>query len=223
MEIYAGGRISILNQPVVKTYRFLYGMWNLNFFEILLPGFCILRTQNALDMILFDNLTTFSYLILLTIIMYSTKYLADSKHCESKGCCKYVREKTGKMKSFLVGKNKPTFRIQGLLTMIILCYTKLTALSFDLLSNTTLYGASKDDSDNYHTVFWLDGTKEYAKTRYWYYITIASIGLIFVSLIPFLLCIYPLLRKSKLFLHLLDKKGYMQKINDAFKTAIKII
>ena len=172
-------------------------------------------------MILFDNLTTFSYLILLTIIMYSTKYLADSKHCESKGCRKYVREKTGKIKSFLVGKNISTFRIQGLLTMIILCYTKLTALCFDLLSNTTLYGASKDDSDNYHKVFWLDGTKEYVKARYWYYITIASIGLIFVSLIPFLLCIYPLLRKSELFLRLLDKKGYMQKINDAFQDCYK--
>ena len=34
MDIYAGGRINIVNEPVVETYRFLYDMWNLNFFEI---------------------------------------------------------------------------------------------------------------------------------------------------------------------------------------------
>ena len=219
MGIYAGGRIKILNQPVVKTYRFLYGMWNLNFFEILLPGFCILHTQSALDMILFDNLITFLYLILLTIVMYSKKYLAYSKHCVNKRNCTYVSKITGKIYCFFVGKNQGTFRIQGLLTMIILCYTKLTALGFDLLSNTTLYGPSKDDSDKYHKVFWLDGTKEYVQTRYWYYITIASIGLIFVGLIPFLLCIYPLLRKSQLF-HQSLRMGDTR-VNDAFQDRYK--
>ena len=69
-DIYAGGRISILNEPVVKTYRFLYGMWNLNFFEILLPNFCVLRTQSPLNMLLFDNVLTFLYIVILTIAIY---------------------------------------------------------------------------------------------------------------------------------------------------------
>ena len=214
MGIYAGGRISILNQPVVKTYKFLYGMWNLNFFEILLPGLCILRTQSALVMLLFDNLSTFLYLILLTIAIYSIKNIADM-HCVD--CCKSI---TGKTKSFVIRQVNSSFRIQGLLTLIILCYTKLTALGFDLLSNTTLYGASKDDSDNYHKVFWLDGTKEYVKIRYWYYIVIASIGLLIVGLIPFLLCIYPLLKKQQSF-HRFDQNGDTQRVNDAFQAHYK--
>ena len=70
MDIYAGGRINIVNQPVVQTYRFLYNMWNLNFFEILLPGFCVFCTQSALNMLLFDYLITFLYMIILTSIIY---------------------------------------------------------------------------------------------------------------------------------------------------------
>ena len=220
MGIYAGGIISILNQPVVKTYRFLYGMWNLNFFEILLPGICLLHTQSALDMLLFDNLTTFFYLIFLTIFIYSVKYLADSNHCVNKHCCVYISWITGRIKSFVIGKNEPSFRIQGLLTLIILCYTKLAALGFDLLSNTTLYGASKYDSDNYHEVFWLDGTKEYVNIRYWYYIVIASIGLLFVGLIPLILCIFPFLRDRKAY-HQVDQ-GQNYRVYDVFQACYKI-
>ena len=103
------------------------------------------------------------------------------------------------IRSFVVGENKTSFRIQGLLTLIILCYTKLTALGFYLLSYTTLYGPSKEDSKYHHTVFWLDGTKDYVGKNNWYYILSACICLVIVGVIPFLVCIYPLLKKSNRF------------------------
>ena len=118
MDIYAGGRISIVNEPVVETYRFLYNMWNLNFFEIVLPGFCVLHTQSALNMLIFDYLITFLYMIILTIIIYTSGLLYDKKI--RKGNHHYlwihINKFTGAIRSFVLGKNETSFHIQGLLT-----------------------------------------------------------------------------------------------------------
>ena len=213
MDIYAGGRIGILNQPVVKAYRFLYGMWNLNFFEILLPNFCVLRTHSALNMLLFDNLITFLYIGILTFAIYLIGKYYDKKVHKDKQRYLCLNMVTWKIRSVVVGENKPSFRIQGLLTLIVLCYTKLTALGFYLLSYTTLYGPSKEDSEYHHTVFWLDGTKDYVGKDNWYYVLSASIFLIIVVVIPFLVCIYPLLKMSN---RLDDNKVY-----DAFQDQYK--
>ena len=213
MDIYAGGRISILNEPVVKTYRFLYGMWNLNFFEILLPNFCVLRTQSPLNMLLFDNILTFLYIVILTIVIYLIGKYYDKKVLRDHQSFLCIETIIGRIRSYVVGENKPSFRIQGLLTLIILFYTKLTALGFYLLSYTTLYGPSKEDSKYHHTVFWLDGTKDYVAKDNWYYILIACICLAIVVVIPFLVCIYPLLKKSN---RLDDNRVY-----DAFQDQYK--
>ena len=213
MDIYAGGRITILNQPVVKAYRFLYGMWNLNFFEILLPSFCVLRTQSALNMLLFDNSITFLYIGILTTVIYLIGKYYDKKVHKDKQRCLCINKVAGTIRSFVVGENKPSFRIQGLLTLIILCYTKLTALGFYLLSSTTLYGPSKEDSEYHHKVFWLDGTEDFAFKDNWYYILTAIICLIIVLMIPLPVFFYPLLKRSN---QLDDNRVY-----DAFQDQYK--
>ena len=61
----------------------------------------------------------------------------------------------------------PKFHIHALLTIVILCYARVTAPAFDLLSYATLYGSSKDDSDDSLKVFRYDGTLKYKDHGYY--------------------------------------------------------
>lgn len=101
-----------------------------------------------------------------------------------------------------------------------MCYTKLTALGFDLVSRTTLYGASKDDSDHHHVVFWLDGTKEYVAPAYLYYIVIGIICLCIVGLSPCFMCCYPWL-KHRRFCDYFNRDNQLLQYYDAFQECLK--
>ena len=223
MSVYAGGRINTLDKNSIIGFKFLYGMWNLDFFELLAPNFCVLPIQSALEMLLFKNLTP----IVLGLTLSCLYYLIYQRHnievklsesdsrikkcfsyvfckfCCKKGGCFYQCELKYNTKILQlanlkvrghdkeIGEKKCScFYIQSLITCVVLCYAKLTALAFDLLSNTTLYGRSKDDSDEFLRVFWLDGTQKYVEDTPWT-LFVAIVCLIFVVLIPLVIILYP--------------------------------
>ena len=219
MDIYAGGRVHILNKNSVTGVRFVYGMWSLDFFELLAPNFCVLPTKSTLEMLLFKNLTPvlFGFVLSFLYILISERNdivananLSDSSVCK---CISYVFCKlfckfcsclnccVQKYKEMIESLNKKIcgheeneastcFISQGLITCVVLCYAKLTAVAFDLLSSTTLYGRSKDDSKEYLQVFWLDGTRKYMEDAPWA-VVVAAICIYFVFLIPGVIIFYP--------------------------------
>ena len=215
MNIYAGGRISVLNQDFVTGFQFLYGIWNLNFFELLAPNFCVLPIRSGLDMVLFRSLTPvvigiiLSFLYILTserLAFAATLDRTQSSVCKciSYVCCKcgciekclrkYARavDRLNRKVCFHNQKDPNTcFRTQGLITCVVLCYAKLTALAFSLLSNMKLYGPGKDDSDIFMQVFTLDGTKNYVEDAAWA-LLVAIISIILVTLIPLVIFLYPM-------------------------------
>ena len=67
------------------------------------------------------------------------------------------------------GVNTAILRIGPLLSIIVLCYARVTAFSFVSLSYSTLYGPSKDDSNDTLTVFRYDGTVKYSEHFYLYH------------------------------------------------------
>lgn len=228
MDIYAGGRIDIPNEAVVKIYRFLYGMWDLKYLEVVLPSMCVFRVQSAMDMMLLDLIPVF-VVVIVTVIIYilkvcinkkgkmkprSIKKKKDSNMIFTKiiksGC---IQNTVLQIRKIVFNSNNPTdninqasnkkrtekqqklnvfvmIRIHAILTIIVLCYSRVVAFAFHMLSYTNLYGKSKDDSSDRLKVFWYDGTLEYGE--YWYYYIVpAIIVLILAVSVPFILLIYP--------------------------------
>ena len=182
MSIYAGGRINTLDKNSIIGFIFLYGMWNLDFFELLAPNFCVLPIQSALEMLFFKNLTPIMFGLALSCLYYliyqrydiepklsksnspfkkCLSYIFCKFCCKKGGCCyqceqnyntKILRPANLNVRGYDKEKDEKKcncFYIQSLITCVVLCYAKLTALAFDLLSNTTLYGQGKDDSQEY--------------------------------------------------------------------------
>ena len=249
MDIYAGDRISIPNQTVVTAYRFLYGMWNLNFFEtIAVPYICLHKTQSALfinildliPVVLASFVTGFIYLIGLCNCCNSCRHKSSNfaKKCliivvgkvmvfintitshEYVKCivppikrCIYNGESDSVVRSDQSGssinttnnsaslhnnepgRNTVLLRIGPLLTIVILCYARVTAFGFVSLSYSKLYGRSKDDSSDTLTVFRYDGTLKYSE--HLYFIIFGSLAVCLVLLLPFILIIFPCCRTYK--------------------------
>jgi len=219
MDVYAGGRIDVPYENVSKVYGFLYGVWNLNFIEVLICGICVYRTDSALSVaILLYHLFVIMFIVLVVIVIYTLGWLEERpcirrsklyhkfRHCFVKenpliGSSKWYHHC---LRSFIYckriitglppGQQGSFFRINGLYTVIILCYTKITAIAFDLLTATTLYGPGKDMSKYTIKVFWLDGTLKY--TENWHYILIASILLLIMVSVPLILFIFPWCRRT---------------------------
>ena len=216
MNVYAGGRISILNQDFVTGFQFLYGIWNLDFFELLAPNFCVLPIRSGLEMVLFRSLTpvVFGIMLSLLYILISERQrfavTLDKMQLSVCKCISYVFCKCGCitrcLRKYVIAidwlnrkvcfhsQNDPNtcFRSQGLITCVVLCYAKLTALAFSLLSNTKLYGPGKDNSEIFIQVFTLDGTKKYVEGAAWT-LLVAIISIILVTLIPLVIFLYPIL------------------------------
>ena len=218
MKIYdANGEINH-----IKIFHCLYGMWNLDFFEVIYPNFCVLPIQSALIMLLFNNLTPvvigviLSFLYILISERNDIVANADLSHsslckcisyvfcelcckfCSCLSCCvqkyrKMIKSLNKKICGHENNEASTCFRSQGLITCVVLCYAKLTAVAFNLLSSTTLYGRSKDDSKEYLQVFWLDGTRKYVEDAPWA-VVVAAICICFISIIPGIIILYPAFR-----------------------------
>ena len=220
MNIYAGGRVRILNRNSVTGVQFIYGMWSLDFFELSAPNFCVLPTKSTLEMLLFKNLTPvlFGFILSIIYILVSERNnivaKADVSHSSVRkymsylfcklcckccscfsGCVQKYKKKINELNRKICGHKEneasTCFCSQGLITCVVLCYVKLTALGFNLWSNTTLYGSSKDDSEESLSVFWLDGTLKYPEDAPWT-LLVAIVCLILVTLIPFAIFLYPI-------------------------------
>ena len=220
MNVYAGGRVHILSKSSVVGIRFVYGMWSLDFFELLAPNFCALPTKSALYMLLFKNLTPVLFGFILSCIYILVRKRADiagkaeisnsrvskflsyifcelcCKYCSClEGCMQKYKDAIGWLNRKVCGRkmteDSTCFHSQGLITCVVLCYVKLTILAFNLLSNTKLYGSGKDDSNETLSVFWLDGTLNFVESAPWT-LPVAIVCIVFVILIPLTILFYPI-------------------------------
>ena len=84
--------------------------------------------------------------------------------------------------------------IHSLTTFLVLSYSRITLVTFKLLTPAVLYGPGGQDSSYQKTVVWFDGTKSYFGSEHLPYALGALLMLItFVLIPPLLLLSYPLL------------------------------
>jgi len=177
-----------------NIYYFLYGPWNSNYFEILVPNFCAYKFDSTIKILILEYIPAL-YPLVLFILFYSiipcvTNCLINSDVELLRGCWLKVE------RMFIVFRRNWSIKnsiIHGLTTFLVLSYAKVTTVTAMLLSSTTLYG-QLDTEWAVRTVVRLDGTMAYLKEEHLPYACVAFVLLFTIILLPPLLLLsYPLL------------------------------
>ena len=190
----------------INFYYFLYGPWNSNYFEMLVPDFCAYKFDSTIKVLMFEYIPAF-YPLVFFVLFYSIipcikNCLINSEADMPRRCLLRVE------RMFIIFRRTWSIRnsiIHGLATFLVLSYAKVTTVTALLVSSTTLYGR-RDAEWAIKPVVRLDGTMDYLKGEHLPYATVAFTILFTVIILPpWLLLSYPLLPNVLNELNLQDK------------------
>ena len=167
---------------ITLLYRFIYRIFNLDFFTGDTLSFCLWEGATTLDILAFKFVTVFyAFLLVLVSILIVNKFKLNVR------CCRHFRFTT--IKSYI---------IHGLSAFLITCYIKCAQVSFNILIPGRLAGMAHESlRHNLLRVVYFSGNIRYMSTEHLPY----AFPAIFVALIvcvppPFLLVWYPLGRQA---------------------------
>ena len=193
-----------------KAHRFIYRLFNFDFFSANALSFCLWEGATTLDVLAFKYVTV-AYALLLVLV---TIFIMNS--CNVYRWCP----------SFKVSTVKSSV-IHGLSAFLIMCYAQCTKVSFYILEHTDLM--SRGHSYN-RTVVFYQGRMEYFHKEHLPYAIPALFCLItIVAIPPILLLIYPVCYKILALLKL-DESRYISRfiplaklkpLLDAFQSCFK--
>ena len=176
-----------------KAHRFIYRLFNLDFFSTNALSFCLWEGATTLDVLAFKYVTV-AYALLLVLV---TIFIMNS--CNVYRWCP----------SFKVSTVKSSV-IHGLSAFLIMCYAQCTKVSFYILEHTDL--SSRGHVYNRNVVFRQGNIVYFHKEHLPYAIPALFCLIIIVALPPILLLIYPVCYKV-LALFKLDESKYTHYIS----------
>ena len=146
--LYASGNITGLTedgqQHFYSVYYFPYGLWNLNFFEVLIPKFCAFNVDTTIMVLIYEYIPAF-YPVVLFILFYTIIPSLSNRlvlcNIDVLRRCILKAERV-----FIVFRRSWSVKnsiIHGLTTFLVLSYAKVTVIASLLLASTTLYGRDK--------------------------------------------------------------------------------
>ncbi len=157
-------------QTLTSIYRFIFGIFNLDFFRFDELSFCLWDGATVLDVLAFKYITTAFALGLILMLIVFYRYLS----CR---CCP---------KQFAF---RSTSVIHGITAFLIVSYAQCAKVSFQLLTRIQLMGQG---AVGVKSVVFLSGTTEFFSTGHLPYAIPAILVLvIFGTLPPILLLAYP--------------------------------
>ena len=161
---------------LTSVYRFIYGMFNLDFFKYEDDlSFCLWDGATVLDVLAFKYLTTTFALLLLVILVL----------CFRSPCCdKCV---TAWERSQRAQHNK-TWVIHGISAFLVISYAQCAKVSFEILTWTQMLGEGYQPM---RKVVFLSGTVEYLSSDHLPYAVPALLVVLLIVLPPVLLMLYP--------------------------------
>lgn len=182
---YALGNDTNKAEILARVPATVYGIWNLEFSQGLIPPLCVDKSISALGVISLQYLSAL-YILLLVVVTYILIYLHGQSFKPIVAMWKPFEICFARFQQKLDAK---TTVIHAFATFILLSYSKLAVTSFMLLAPTQLYNRSGDGI----TVLLFDGTVRYLQGEHRGYFAIAIIVLaLFVLPLPLLLCLSPL-------------------------------
>ena len=218
-DLYAGDSLKLSGSKegpadyLVTCYKFLYDIWNLNYFETITDPFCTFKHRGALPILVLEYVSA-SYPLVLFILFFSILPWLFSKLTTVPIYC--IQHHTLSLQRccirFRAGWSVKNSIIHGLVTFLVLSYVKFTAVSWRILAFAIVYGQGGQNSNVTIKVARFDGTQHYFGDVHAIYAAAALVVLIcFVFLAPLFLLSYPYLPKllSKL---KLDERWTIQRL-----------
>ena len=184
-DIDASGTISYpqsakhVIQTWIEQYKFIYGFFNLDFFDSEPLSFCMRKNASALDMLALKYITIFYTLLLIVAVIWIMN------KCGGRCCGRFCRITTIR-----------TSVVHGISTFLVICYANCVKTSLDLLVPIWLRKSGFKPPAR----VWLNGELLYFSAGHLLYALPAIFCLLTIGLLPpALLLVYPLGNKVMTF------------------------
>ena len=173
-----------LSRKFPQYFLTLFGIWNLDFFRLVLPPVCVSTFTKAINVLLFDYIVAF-FPLLITIFVLVGIELYD-RNCRVAVCLSTPLK--------LLCRNRNCNPKKAILktcaTFLLLSYSKILFVSINLIFAVPLHNCSSTGSLN--TVLFYDPSIRFLHSNHIPYVVLAlSIIAVFVVLPPLLLLLYP--------------------------------
>ena len=125
---------------ILTVIDFIYNVWNLEFFGVLLPPYCLSKHFNTMDILLIKYASGF-YPFLLFLIFLASINLVYVNFCgleKMASCLRYIRNCCTRIKITITRKRST---VNGLATFWTLVFTKFAVISGLILSREHLTGS----------------------------------------------------------------------------------
>ena len=201
LQVYGNGKLGLptkssgLAQVLVNVFIHSVDIWNLEFFELLLPYFCAFKHDSSIIYILAEYTPAVYVLFLCLVFFFILPWIC---HACARSHLPIVRDCILKIeRAFIRLRYRWSIKssvIHSLTTFLVLSYARVTLTTFKLLAPVSLYGPGGQYSLYTKRVVWYDGTMSYFGHEHFPYAVIALLVLVtFVVIPPLLLLSYPLL------------------------------
>ena len=183
--IRSDAELGPVHNAFVKIYRFLYGMWNLDFFGVLLPPYCLTPHAHLTllqTLLLHYSIGLFPLTVAITLIVLE-------RSAEKWICCHRVDQCLRRMRRWKAKYSDGMSYDRALPAFVILGFTRFLVSSSYILVSQTITG---EDGEGKLVVWW-QGSVPYGSIQHIaYFIPAIGILLVFVLLPSFLLLTLPI-------------------------------
>ena len=175
------------NRILTNIYITIFSIWNLDFFRMIYPSFCLHSQASTLQILALDYITA-AYPLVLIVLTYTlvTLHYRDCRLI----VCLWRPFQT----AFIHFQRKWSIQnslVDAFATFLLLSYMKFVSTSGDLLTPTVLYHSEPAHAT---TVLYYDGSIEYFGHKHLPYALLAIVVVLVFILLPILLlCLYPCL------------------------------
>ena len=184
-SIRGDAELGTVHIAFVKIYRFLYGMWNLDFFGVLLPPYCLIPHSHLTllqTLLLHYSIGLFPLIVAITLIVLE-------RSAEKWICCHRVDQCLRRMRRWKAKYSDGMSYDRALPAFVILGFTRFLVSSSYILVNQTITGEDGEE----RMVVWWQGSVPYGSIEHIaYFIPAIIILLVFVLLPAFLLLTLPI-------------------------------
>ena len=184
-SIRGDAELGTVHIAFVKIYRFLYGIWNLDFFGVLLPPYCLIPHSHLTllqTLLLHYSIGLFPLIVAITLIVLE-------RSAEKWICCHRVDQCLRRMRRWKAKYSDGMSYDRALPAFVILGFTRFLVSSSYILVNQTITGEDGEE----RMVVWWQGSVPYGSIQHIaYFIPAIIILLVFVLLPAFLLLTLPI-------------------------------
>ena len=184
-NIRGDGELGPVHIAFVKIYRFLYGIWNLDFLGVLLPPYCLIPQAHLTllqTLLLHYSIGLFPLTVAITLTVLE-------RSAEKWICCHRVDQCLRRMRRWKAKYSDGMSYDRALPAFVILGFTRFLVSSSYVLVNQTITGEDGEEK----MVVWWQGSVPYGSIEHIaYFIPAIVILLVFVLLPSFLLLTLPI-------------------------------